>query len=87
MAHTRKLGSAIIAAALAGAALAQITGCAEEEVTSQQVAAPNPAALYCQKSGGEHLILVRSDGSSQGVCRFPDGSEVDAWSMFRRRHQ
>ena len=64
MALTRKLGSAIIAAALAGAALAQITGCAEEEVKSQQVAAPNPAALYCQKSGGGHLIQVRSDGSS-----------------------
>ena len=48
---------------------------------------PNPAAVYCQQNGGEHLILVRSDGSSQGVCRFKDGTEVDAWDMYRRRHQ
>jgi putative hemolysin len=70
------------------AALAlSMVACSEQEDAVPTVGMPNPAAVYCQQNGGEHLILVRSDGSSQGVCRFKDGTEVDAWDMFRRRHQ
>ncbi len=70
------------------AALAlSVAACSEPEEQAGEVGLPNPAAVYCQQNGGEHLILVRSDGSSQGVCRFKDGTEIDAWEMYRRRFQ
>ena len=69
------------------ALIMSVAACGEQEDPVREVGMPNPAAVYCQKNGGEHLILVRSDGSSQGVCRFKDGPEVDAWDMYRRRHQ
>ena len=70
------------------AALAlSVVACGEQEDPVREVDMPDPAALYCQKSGGEHLIVVRSDGASRGVCRFKDGTEVDAWVMYRRRYQ
>ncbi len=64
-----------------------VAACGEQEDPVREVGMPNPAAAYCQQNHGEHLILVRSDGSSQGVCRFRDGTEVDAWDMYRRRFQ
>jgi putative hemolysin len=45
---------------------------------------PNPASVYCQEQG--YLLEIRTDeqGSQHGVCIFPDGSECDEWSFFRR---
>ena len=43
----------------------------------------NPAAVFCIKSGGDHVIRKTADGSEYGVCVFPDGHEVDAWEYFR----
>ena len=64
-----------------------VAACGEQEDTVREVGLPNPAAVYCQENHGEHLIVVRSDGSSQGICRFKNGMEVDAWEMYRRRYQ
>ena len=50
-------------------------------------ALPNPASVYCQKSGGKTEIRRNADGSSYGVCRLPDGRVVDEWAYFREHHR
>ena len=47
---------------------------------------PNPAAVYCEESGG--VVEIRTDDLGQrGFCVFPDGSECDQWSYFHGRCQ
>jgi len=43
----------------------------------------NPASVYCEQNGGKLDIRTASDGSQNGVCVFPDGSECDEWAYFR----
>jgi len=43
----------------------------------------NPAAVFCIKSGGKHVIRKAADGSEDGTCVFPDGREANAWDFFR----
>lgn len=57
----------------------------------QQVSVPgnvglaNPAAVYCNKQGGENKIITESDGSQLGQCIFPDGRKCDDWQFFRTK--
>jgi putative hemolysin len=44
---------------------------------------PNPAAAFCEEQGYKLEIRTAADGSQQGFCRFPDGSECDEWAFFR----
>lgn len=44
---------------------------------------PNPASAYCAEQGFTSEIRTASDGSQNGVCIFPDGSECDEWAYFR----
>jgi putative hemolysin len=44
---------------------------------------PNPASVYCEQQGNVLEIRAAADGSQQGVCVFPDGSECDEWAYFR----
>ena len=41
----------------------------------------NPAAAYCIDLGYEHEIKKSPEGE-YGVCKFPDGSEVEEWKFF-----
>ena len=50
--------------------------------TEETVALANPAAVYCEEVGGQHVIRD-GKGGQVGVCVLPDGSEVDAWDYFR----
>jgi len=43
----------------------------------------NPAAVFCIKGGGTHVISKTADVSETGVCVFPHGTKVDAWTYFR----
>jgi len=38
---------------------------------------PNPAAVYCESLGYEY---------ESGVCKFPDGTECDAWKFFTGKY-
>lgn len=42
----------------------------------------NPAAVYCIEQGGTYRI-ERGDAGEIGVCTLPDGTEEDAWVLFR----
>jgi putative hemolysin len=44
---------------------------------------PNPASVYCEQQGGRLDIVTAADGSQNGVCTFPDGSQCDEWAYFR----
>lgn len=42
---------------------------------------PNPAAVYCKELGYEFTINKTEDGEI-GICKFPDGSSVNAWDFL-----
>jgi len=44
---------------------------------------PNPAAVSCEEQGYTVEIRTAADGSQQGFCIFPDGTECDEWAFFR----
>jgi hypothetical protein len=44
---------------------------------------PNPASAYCAEQGFASEIRTAGDGSQNGYCIFPDGSECDEWAYFR----
>jgi putative hemolysin len=48
-----------------------------------QAGIPNPASVYCKEQGNKHEIRIAADGSQNGICVFPDGSECDEWAYFR----
>jgi len=73
-------------------ALLALTACAtpgtpaapESAVTdTPEAGMPNPASVHCRETGNTLDIRTAADGSQQGVCVFPDGSECDEWAYFR----
>jgi hypothetical protein len=48
---------------------------------------PNPSAVFCIEYGGKYETRRAADGSQNGVCILPDGSEVDAWQFFREKNK
>ncbi|MBA7483925.1 hypothetical protein ES707_19442 [subsurface metagenome] len=49
---------------------------------STVMALPNPAAVYCEKSGGEYKVLKTPDGE-KGICVIKDGVKLDAWDFLK----
>lgn len=41
----------------------------------------NPAAIYCQELGYTYTTFSASDGQFS-ICRFPDGTQCDAWDFL-----
>ena len=44
----------------------------------------NPASVYCEQNGNQLEIRTAADGSQNGICVFPDGSNCDEWAYYRR---
>jgi putative hemolysin len=47
---------------------------------------PNPAAVFCVRSGGTYEVRTTTGGAEAGVCVFNQNgqhSECGAWSYFR----
>ena len=71
--------------------LMALTACTALQVQTPEPAAtdipqagmPNPASVYCKEQGNKHEIRMAADGSQNGICVFPDGSECDEWAYFR----
>ena len=57
--------------------------CQPGDSLSGNASMPNPASVYCEENGGTSKIITAEDGSQNGVCVFPDGSECDEWAYFR----
>ena len=45
----------------------------------------NPAATYCIEIGGAYEIRDGDDGQT-GICKLPNGTEIDAWVLFRENN-
>jgi putative hemolysin len=63
-----------------------ISGCTQQEqasIGSGQTPMGNPATMYCHSLGYESVIRTDAQGGQCGYCRFPNGTEVDEWELFR----
>jgi C1A family cysteine protease len=53
---------------------------------SEILAAPNPAALYCNKLkedfGGYNYLVVKTFYGERGFCIMPNGQQFDEWDFF-----
>jgi uncharacterized protein len=58
-----------------------LVGCQQNEEIA------NPASEFCEEQGGTVEIVTDGAGGQAGVCRLPDGSEVDEWEYYRQYHQ
>ncbi|MEG0974540.1 MAG: DUF333 domain-containing protein [Comamonas sp.] len=45
----------------------------------------NPASVYCMKLGGK-LTIENTANGQVGICRLPDGTQIEEWELFRRDH-
>jgi putative hemolysin len=43
---------------------------------------PNPASIYCEKSGGHDALAEDPQGNQYGICEFRDGSSIGEWTLF-----
>ncbi len=79
----------VVAAAML-AVLVLVAGCGDDgddgDETPGTAQLPNPASVYCEEQGGEVVIVTADDGSQSGICRLPDGTEVDEWEYYREHN-
>jgi putative hemolysin len=65
-----------------------IFGCASkpsgQNITGQENATiANPASVFCTQNGGTLRIVTAADGSQNGLCVFPNGSQCEEWAYYR----
>jgi putative hemolysin len=46
----------------------------------------NPATMFCIEMGGKPEMLNDAGGAVMGVCKLPDGTIVEEWTLFRLYH-
>ena len=44
----------------------------------------NPASAYCKEQGYNLEVRTDENGNQQGFCVFPDGSECEEWSYYKK---
>lgn len=42
----------------------------------------NPAAAYCRAMGYKIELVTQPDGSTDGICRMPDGTAINQWDFI-----
>ncbi|MBP2146136.1 putative secreted protein/putative hemolysin [Methanofollis sp. W23] len=50
---------------------------------NETIGMPNPAAVWCEERGYGYEIRTDADGNEHGVCIFENGTEMDAWEVYR----
>jgi putative hemolysin len=60
-----------------------VAACGGKATETPKPNMPNPASVFCEEKGYKLEIRTAADGSQQGFCVFPDGSECDEWAFFR----
>lgn len=49
-----------------------------------QTGMANPASVHCVQAGGQLALQKDQAGNEYGLCRLPDGREVEEWALFRQ---
>lgn len=44
----------------------------------------NPASEFCIQNGGK-LEIRQGPAGEYGVCRLPDGREIEEWAFYRQK--
>jgi len=60
-----------------------LAACGGKATETPEANMPNPASVFCEEQGYTVEIRTAADGSQQGFCIFPDGTECDEWAFFR----
>jgi hypothetical protein len=60
-----------------------VVACGGNATETPQANMPNPAAVFCEDQGYKVEIRTAADGSQQGFCILPDGTECDEWAFFQ----
>lgn len=60
-------------------------GCAHTATPAdaEPVSMANPAALYCERMGGQSIAYSSAKGQ-YATCRFVDGTEIEEWRYYRQ---
>ncbi len=59
-------------------------GCGSSK-KQQPTQIPNPASVYCEKSGGKLDFVTTANGTA-GYCTLPDGTRIEEWEYFRQHN-
>lgn len=52
--------------------------------SSTAIAMANPAAVFCEKMGGESVTVKQSpDDGETGLCQFRNGNTFEEWTLYR----
>ncbi len=60
-----------------------VAACGAQATPMPEAGKPNPASVFCGEKGFTLEIRTAADGSQQGFCLFPDGTECDEWAFYR----
>lgn len=63
-----------------------VTACGSGDDDDADTEMPNPASEFCEEQGGTVQVVTEDDGSQKGICRLPDGTEIDEWEYYRSSH-
>jgi uncharacterized protein len=73
------MGATVAAIALLGACGDDGGGGDDTPTTTGGAGLANPAAVFCEDSGGVYSL-------DDGTCTLPDGSVVDGWQYFYEKN-
>ena len=76
-------GAQVVSYLGSGVLLPAIAACGPRATATPGAGLPNPASVFCEEEGYRFEIRTAADGSQQGFCVFPDGSECDEWAFYR----
>jgi putative hemolysin len=75
--------SALVIAALAGGLAFAAQG-NDDGGEGPAAGLANPASVFCEQQGGTVEIIADAAGNESGMCRLPDGTQIEEWEYWRR---
>jgi len=78
------LFSLCLTGGLAACTAANTANTANTVPPALQVGMANPASVHCLQAGGQLSRHKDQAGNEYGLCRLPDGRQVEEWALFRQ---
>ena len=58
----------------------------DEDDNGVDTGMPNPASVFCEDQDGTVEIVTDAGGNQSGICRLPDGTQIEEWEYYRQFH-